>query len=48
LTLLVLALVAAAGEPIANVPLRIGYGFNLDRVEGEPRGRFFLSLAFRF
>ncbi|MGH9334533.1 MAG: BamA/OMP85 family outer membrane protein, partial [Vicinamibacteria bacterium] len=34
--------------PIANVPLRLGYGFNLDPVEGEPGGRFFVSLAFRF
>jgi outer membrane protein assembly factor BamA len=34
--------------PIANVPLRVGYGFNLDRTEGEPPGRFFVTLAFRF
>jgi len=34
--------------PIGNVPVRIGYGFNLDPVEDEPRGRFFVSLAFRF
>lgn len=34
--------------PIANVPVRIGYGFNLDPLEGEPSGRFFVSLAFRF
>ena len=34
--------------PIANLPVRIGYGFNLDRVEDEPKGRFFVSLAFRF
>ena len=34
--------------PIANVPVRIGYGFNLDPVEDERGGRFFVSLAFRF
>jgi outer membrane protein insertion porin family len=34
--------------PIANVPVRIGYGINLDRLEGEPPGRFFVSLAVRF
>jgi hypothetical protein len=30
------------------VPVRIGYGFNLDPIEDEPGGRFFVSLAFRF
>jgi hypothetical protein len=34
--------------PIANVPVRLGYGVNLDPVEGEPGGRFFVSLAIRF
>jgi outer membrane protein assembly factor BamA len=34
--------------PIVNVPVRAGYGFNLDRTEGEPPGRFFVTLAFRF
>jgi outer membrane protein insertion porin family len=34
--------------PIANVPVRIGYGLNLAGVEGEPRGRFFVSLRIRF
>jgi hypothetical protein len=31
-----------------NVPVRVGYGWNLDPVEGEAKGRFFVSLAFRF
>lgn len=34
--------------PYANVPLRIGYGFNLDRLQDEPSGRFFIALALRF
>jgi outer membrane protein insertion porin family len=34
--------------PVANLPLRIGYGFNLDRLSDEPRGRFFVSLAVKF
>jgi outer membrane protein insertion porin family len=34
--------------PIVSVPVRIGYGSNLDPVEGESKGRFFVSLAFRF
>lgn len=32
--------------PIVSVPVRIGYGSNLDPVEDEPGGRFFVSLAF--
>ena len=34
--------------PILSVPLRFGYGFNLDRLAGEPKGRFFFSLSARF
>jgi outer membrane protein insertion porin family len=34
--------------PVANLPVRIGYGFNLDRLPDEPRGRFFVSLAVKF
>ncbi len=34
--------------PGLNLPLRIGYGFNLNRQEDEDRGRFFVSLSFRF
>jgi outer membrane protein insertion porin family len=34
--------------PFLNLPLRFGYGFNLDRLEDEPRGRFFVSLSARF
>jgi outer membrane protein insertion porin family len=34
--------------PLVNVPVRVGYGWNLDPVEGEAKGRFFVSLAFRF
>ena len=34
--------------PVANVPVRFGYGFNLDRVPSERRGRFFVALELRF
>jgi outer membrane protein insertion porin family len=34
--------------PILSLPLRFGYGFNLDRLAGEPKGRFFFSLSARF
>ncbi|HXV59779.1 MAG TPA: BamA/TamA family outer membrane protein [Vicinamibacteria bacterium] len=34
--------------PLAQVPVRVGYGFNLDRLADEPRGRFFVTLAVRF
>ena len=34
--------------PIWNVPLRLGYGFNLDRLADEDRGRFFFTLSVRF
>ena len=34
--------------PIWNIPFRIGYGFNLDPVFDESRGRFFFTLAVRF
>jgi outer membrane protein insertion porin family len=34
--------------PLANVPVRIGYGFNLDRLPDEPHGRFFVALSLRF
>jgi hypothetical protein len=34
--------------PLANLPLRIGYGRNLDPIPDEPRGRFFVSFDLRF
>jgi outer membrane protein insertion porin family len=34
--------------PFLNLPLRFGYGFILDRLEDEPRGRFFFALSARF
>jgi outer membrane protein insertion porin family len=34
--------------PLANFPLRLGYGRNLDPLPDEPRGRFFLSVSLRF
>ena len=34
--------------PIWNLPFRVGYGFNLDPVLDEDKGRFFLTLAVRF
>lgn len=34
--------------PVANVPVRIGYGLDLNRLPDEPRGRFFVALALRF
>jgi outer membrane protein insertion porin family len=34
--------------PVANVPVRIGYGWNLNRILDEPRGRFFVALSLRF
>jgi outer membrane protein insertion porin family len=34
--------------PILNLPLRLGYGFNLDPLPDEPRGRLFFSLSARF
>ena len=34
--------------PVWNLPVRAGYGLNLDPVEGESRGRFFVTLSFRF
>ncbi|HSF17038.1 MAG TPA: POTRA domain-containing protein [Vicinamibacteria bacterium] len=34
--------------PLAQVPVRVGYGLNLDRLPDEPRGRFFVTLAVRF
>ena len=34
--------------PIWNIPFRVGYGFNLDPVFDESRGRFFITLAVRF
>jgi outer membrane protein assembly factor BamA len=34
--------------PVANVPVRIGYGFDLNRLLDEPRGRFFVALSLRF
>ena len=34
--------------PIWNIPFRVGYGFNLDPVFDESRGRFFFTLAARF
>lgn len=34
--------------PLGNVPFRLGYGFNLDRVLGEDPGRFFATLSIRF
>jgi len=34
--------------PIWNIPFRFGYGFNLDPVFDESRGRFFFTLAVRF
>lgn len=34
--------------PILNLPLRFGYGFNLDPLPDEPRGRWFFSLSARF
>ncbi len=34
--------------PAANLPVRIGYGRNLDPLPDEPRGRFFVSFSLRF
>ncbi len=34
--------------PAANLPVRIGYGRNLDPLPDEPRGRFFVSFSVRF
>jgi outer membrane protein insertion porin family len=34
--------------PVVNVPFRFGYGFNLDPLPGESKGRFYLSLSVRF
>ncbi len=34
--------------PVANVPVRIGYGLDLNRLPDEPRGRFFVALSLRF
>lgn len=34
--------------PLANLPVRFGYGRNLDPLPDEPRGRFFVSFALRF
>lgn len=34
--------------PVANVPVRVGYGWNLNRLLAEPRGRFFVALSVRF
>ena len=34
--------------PIWNLPFRVGYGFNLDPVLDEDKGRFFITLAVRF
>ncbi len=34
--------------PFGNLPLRTGYGFNLDRVDSEKAGRFFFTLSIRF
>jgi outer membrane protein assembly factor BamA len=34
--------------PVLSLPLRFGYGFNLDRLDHEPQGRFFFSLSARF
>jgi outer membrane protein insertion porin family len=34
--------------PFLGLPLRAGYAFNLDSVEGETAGRFFFALAARF
>ncbi|MFQ5788952.1 MAG: BamA/TamA family outer membrane protein, partial [Acidobacteriota bacterium] len=33
--------------PVGNLPLRVGYGLNLDRLPDEPRGRFYLALTAR-
>ena len=33
--------------PIWNIPIRAGYGWNLDRVLDEGPGRFFVSLSIR-
>ena len=34
--------------PVWNLPFRVGYGFNLDPVLDEDKGRFFVTLAVRF
>ena len=34
--------------PVLNVPLRIGYGFNLEPLPHESRGRFYVALSLRF
>ena len=34
--------------PVWNLPFRVGYGFNLDPVPNEDKGRFFVTLAVRF
>ena len=34
--------------PVWNVPLRFGYGFNLDPLPNESKGQFYLSLSVRF
>jgi outer membrane protein assembly factor BamA len=34
--------------PILELPVRAGYGFNLDPLLDEPRGRFFVTFALRF
>ena len=34
--------------PFLNLPLRFGYGFNLDRINDEPPGRFFFTISARF
>lgn len=34
--------------PVFKVPLRLGYGVNLDRLPHELRGRFYLALAAQF
>ena len=34
--------------PVWNIPLRFGYGLNLEPVYDENRGRFFFTLAIRF
>ncbi len=34
--------------PFLNLPLRFGYGFNLERINDEPPGRFFFTISARF
>lgn len=34
--------------PILSLPLRLGYGVNLNRLPAEPKGRFFFTLSARF